>query len=102
MTTSEKPFTKQLLSAAANQDLAGVNAVLQSGSSAFDINATNKSGYSPLHFAADNDSVSIIKKLIKVEGINVNLKGGHVRILFSLRISPHHPPHKKFFNCSFF
>lgn len=77
--SSEKPFTKQLLSAAANQDLAGVNAVLQSGSSAFDINATNKSGYSPLHFAADNDSVSIVKKISKFENCDVNLKGGHVR-----------------------
>mmetsp|Transcript_14395 Transcript_14395/g.17113 ORF Transcript_14395/g.17113 Transcript_14395/m.17113 type:complete len:189 (+) Transcript_14395:48-614(+) len=75
--SSEKPFTKQLLSAAANQDLAGVNAVLQSGRTAFDINASNKSGYSALHFAADNDSVSIVKKLVKVEGINLNAKGGH-------------------------
>ena len=37
-----------------------------------------KSGYSALHFASDNDSVAIVKKLLKVPGINVNSQGGAV------------------------
>lgn len=53
--------------------------LFQMGSTEFDINARAKSDYTALHFAADNGSAPVVKKLIKAKGIDVNVIGGVVR-----------------------
>lgn len=68
--------TAKLGAACARNELSEVQRILKMPATQFDVNGKSKSGFAPIHFAADNDHFGVVKKLVKAEGIDVNLPGG--------------------------
>ncbi len=70
--------THKLGAASVRNELSEVHRILKLPSTHYEINGKSKSGFAAIHFAADNDHDNIIKRLLKADGVDVNLKGGVV------------------------
>uniref|UniRef100_A0A0K8T4B7 Uncharacterized protein n=3 Tax=Lygus hesperus TaxID=30085 RepID=A0A0K8T4B7_LYGHE len=69
-TLDEMDFERGLWYPAMQGDLAQIDKILAKG---VDVNSTDKSGYTPLHYAVRTGDISVVRKLLKA-GANVNLK----------------------------
>ncbi|KAF6214731.1 hypothetical protein GE061_009474 [Apolygus lucorum] len=69
-TLDEMDFERGLWYPAMQGDLAQIDKILAKG---VDVNSTDKSGYTPLHYAVRTGDIAVVQKLL-IAGANVNMK----------------------------